>query len=69
MSPIEVINGQCLEVIRDIVENNGFATIEKVILVLLERYALPSFDHLRVGPPLNVPALNWLINISTKVSA
>jgi len=64
---IDVVNMQCLEVISDIVATNEFATLERVVAVLLERYSLPSFDHLRIGCISDVPILRWLISINAKV--
>ena len=66
-SIVATLNRQCAEVVEDLVHSGGFAITENVILVLLQRYQLPSFDCLMAGSPASIPFLHWLIAINTKV--
>jgi len=65
---IDAITIQVVEVLNDIVKSNNFGCVELVTSILLDRYQLPSFDCLNVGSMNNIPILQWLIHINTKVS-
>ena len=63
---LHTVNLQVIEVIKD-TNKSGFASVENVIMLLLQRYQVLSFDQLKVGPVENIPMLRWLININSKV--
>ena len=65
---IEVVNKQCLDIIKELNIAGCFITYEQVLAVLLDRYSISNRSYIGINNPLHVPVLNWLFSIQAKIN-
>ena len=61
------INQHCRGIISELNSLGHFAGFTDVLVVLLQRYNVASFDQLGVGNALSIPSLALLYEINRKV--
>jgi hypothetical protein len=69
MVTVEQVTNYALEISRELSElHNAWVTPQKIISVLLERYSLNHFQELGVGIPTDVPVLNLVHELNSKLA-
>lgn len=65
---VEEINANCWQIIVELGEVGQFATLDKVLSVLFQRYGVFDFHQLQCGEMMSVPTLFFLAEINRKVA-
>lgn len=64
---VDEVNNNCWSIVRELCESGQYATLEKVLTVLLQRYGVYDFNQLLCGDLTGIPTLSLLIELNKKV--